>query len=163
MRKPSRHVLLEMLIEHGVEYIFGNPGTTELPLIDGIQDYPLLKYMLALQENVAVAMYSIQGLWTASQYDLPVTYIVCNNPSYRILKHFLANYYFPALGLKNRKSAYTGMNFSEHPLDCAALAEGFGIRGFRVDDPKDLKPILEHALNLGKPSLVDVHIHQGDY
>ena len=45
------------------------------------------------------AMYSIQGLWTAARYDLPVTYIVCNNQSYRILKHFLVNYYFPAQGL----------------------------------------------------------------
>ena len=56
MRKPSRHVMMEMLIDQGVEYIFGNPGTTELPLLDATQDYPQLKYVLALQENVAVAM-----------------------------------------------------------------------------------------------------------
>jgi benzoylformate decarboxylase len=45
-----------MLIAHGVEYVFGNPGTTELPLMDGLQDYPQLKYILALQEASAVAM-----------------------------------------------------------------------------------------------------------
>ena len=109
------------------------------------------------------AMYSIQGLWTAAEYDLPVTYIICNNRSYRILKHFLVNYYFPILGHKDRKSNYPGMNFFQHPLDCAAVAEGFGIQGFKVDSPKDLKPTLEQALSLGKPSLVDVHIHPGDF
>lgn len=109
------------------------------------------------------AMYSIQGLWTAAQYDLPVTFIVCNNHSYRIVKHFLVNYYYPVLGLKDRKSQFTGMNFFEHPFDCAAVAEGFGLRGFRVDGPEDLKPALEQALNLGKPALVDVHIHPGDF
>jgi benzoylformate decarboxylase len=108
------------------------------------------------------AMYSIQGLWTAAQYNLPVTFIVCNNHSYRILKHFLLNYYYPALGFKDRKSEFTGMNF-ELPFDCATVAEGFGVRGFRIDDPEALQPTLEQALNLGKPSLVDVHIHPGDY
>ena len=55
-RRTGRHALLEMLIAHGVKYVFGNPGTTELPLIDGMQDYPQLKYVLALQEASAVAM-----------------------------------------------------------------------------------------------------------
>jgi benzoylformate decarboxylase len=109
------------------------------------------------------AMYAIQGLWSAVQHGLPVTYVICNNRSYRILKHFLVNYYFPVLGLEDRKSAYPGMNFFEHPLNCAAVAEGFGVKGFKVDDPDDLKPTLEKALGLGKPAVVDVHIHPGDF
>ena len=56
MRKTAGHGLLEMLIAHGVEYIFGNPGTTELPIMDGLQDYSNLKYILSLQEASAVAM-----------------------------------------------------------------------------------------------------------
>jgi benzoylformate decarboxylase len=107
------------------------------------------------------AMYSIQGLWTAVQYDLPVTYVICNNQSYRILKHYMANYYLPAQGLGERRSIYPGMNFSNHPLDCAAVAWGFGVQGFTVEDPDDLKPSLEQAFSLGKPALVDVHIHPG--
>jgi benzoylformate decarboxylase len=109
------------------------------------------------------AMYSIQGLWSAVRYGLPVTYIICNNRSYRILKHYLVNYYFPVLGLEDRKSEYPGMNFFDHPLDCAAVAEGFGVKGFKVDEPDDLRPTLEKALGLGKPALVDVHIHPGDF
>jgi benzoylformate decarboxylase len=49
-------ILLEVLSSEGVEYIFGNPGTTELPLIDALLRTPDLKYVLALQEATAVAM-----------------------------------------------------------------------------------------------------------
>jgi benzoylformate decarboxylase len=109
------------------------------------------------------AMYGIQGLWTAAHYDLPVTYVICNNRSYRILKHFLVHYYYPTLGLKDRKSEYIGMNFLKQPLDCAGVAEGYGVQGFRVDQPDELKSTLEKALSLGRPALVDVHIHSGDF
>jgi benzoylformate decarboxylase len=30
----GKHALAELLHQEGVEYIFGNPGTTELPLMD---------------------------------------------------------------------------------------------------------------------------------
>ena len=49
-------VLLEILTSEGVEYIFGNPGTTELPLMDALLSAPAIKYVLALQEATAVAM-----------------------------------------------------------------------------------------------------------
>ena len=52
----GRHAFLEVLYQEGVEYIFGNPGTTELPLIDALVDRPDFKYILALQESVAVGM-----------------------------------------------------------------------------------------------------------
>jgi len=49
-------LLLEILKSEGVEYIFGNPGTTELPLIDALLEVPEIHYVLALQEASAVAM-----------------------------------------------------------------------------------------------------------
>jgi len=49
-------VLLEVLRSEGVEYIFGNPGTTELPLIDAMLETPDIRYVFALQEASAVAM-----------------------------------------------------------------------------------------------------------
>ena len=32
------------------------------------------------------AMYGIQGLWSAAHYQLPVTFVICNNAQYQILK-----------------------------------------------------------------------------
>src|SRR4029077_9850428 len=47
-------VFMESLIGHGVEYIFGNPGTTESPILDALLDYPQLRYIVALHEGVAL-------------------------------------------------------------------------------------------------------------
>jgi benzoylformate decarboxylase len=52
----GRHAFLEVLHQEGVEYLFGNPGTTELPLMDALVDRPDIKYVLALQEASAVGM-----------------------------------------------------------------------------------------------------------
>ena len=52
----GKRALLEMLKAEGVEYIFGNPGTSEGPIIDLLGDYPEFKYILCLQESVAVGM-----------------------------------------------------------------------------------------------------------
>jgi benzoylformate decarboxylase len=57
----GRDVLLEVLRTEGVQYVFGNPGTTELPFIDALADNNStgpadLHYVLALQEATAVGM-----------------------------------------------------------------------------------------------------------
>jgi benzoylformate decarboxylase len=52
----GRSVLLDVLRSEGVTHCFGNPGTTELPFVDALADEGALHYVLALQENVAVAM-----------------------------------------------------------------------------------------------------------
>jgi benzoylformate decarboxylase len=54
--RRGAEVLLDVLQSEGVEYIFGNPGTTELPLMDALLSAPQLKYILALQEASVVAM-----------------------------------------------------------------------------------------------------------
>jgi thiamine pyrophosphate-dependent acetolactate synthase large subunit-like protein len=55
-RLTGKRALLEQLIADGVSYIFGNPGTTEQGFMDVLQDYPQVKFMLALHEGVAVSM-----------------------------------------------------------------------------------------------------------
>ena len=52
----GKQALLEMLKAEGVEHIFGNPGTSEAPIMDMLGDYPELKYFLTLQESVAMGM-----------------------------------------------------------------------------------------------------------
>lgn len=48
--------LLEMLGAAGVDRLFGNPGTTELPLLDELAAFDQIAYHLVLQESVAVGM-----------------------------------------------------------------------------------------------------------
>ena len=50
----GRRVLMESFISHGVRHIFGNPGTTETPLLDSLPAFPQLNYVMTLHEGVAV-------------------------------------------------------------------------------------------------------------
>ena len=51
----GRRVLMESLVLHGVRHIFGNPGTTETPLLDSLPAYPEIDYVMTLHEGVAIA------------------------------------------------------------------------------------------------------------
>src|SRR5208283_3620754 len=53
---PGKTALLELLKQEGVRVMFGNPGTTELPLMDALAGETELRYVLALQEAPAMAM-----------------------------------------------------------------------------------------------------------
>jgi benzoylformate decarboxylase len=48
--------LLQTLETNGVEVIFGNPGTTELPLVAACEQHAKLRYVVALSEVAAVPM-----------------------------------------------------------------------------------------------------------
>jgi benzoylformate decarboxylase len=53
---PGKSALLELLKQEGVRILFGNPGTTELPLMDALAAEQELRYVLALQEAPAMCM-----------------------------------------------------------------------------------------------------------
>src|SRR6201996_1694568 len=53
---PGKTALLELLKQEGVRVMFGNPGTTELPLMDALAAERELRYILALQEAPAMGM-----------------------------------------------------------------------------------------------------------
>ena len=52
----GRHAFLQTLRSEGVRYIFGNPGTSEAPMMSVIHEYPDLEYVMVVQEGVAVGM-----------------------------------------------------------------------------------------------------------
>jgi benzoylformate decarboxylase len=52
----GKRLLLDILRREGVRFIFGNPGTTELPLMEALADSEDIQYVLGLQEAVVLAM-----------------------------------------------------------------------------------------------------------
>ena len=56
MIRKGRDIFLEVLQSEGVTHIFGNPGTTELPLIDALAQTADIHYVLGLQEATVVGM-----------------------------------------------------------------------------------------------------------
>jgi benzoylformate decarboxylase len=54
--KTGRHLIIEQFLADGMTCMFGNPGTVEQGFLDALRDYPAMKYILTLQESVAVLM-----------------------------------------------------------------------------------------------------------
>ncbi len=56
MARRARDVLIDILRDEGITHVFGNPGSTEMPLMDALVDAPDIQYVLGLQEATAVGM-----------------------------------------------------------------------------------------------------------
>lgn len=54
--KTGRQAILEQFLADGMTMMFGNPGTVEQGFLDALADYPALRYVLTLQETIAVMM-----------------------------------------------------------------------------------------------------------
>ncbi len=52
--KTGRFAILEQFLVDGMDHMFGNPGTVEQGFLDALNHYPELKYILTLQETIAV-------------------------------------------------------------------------------------------------------------
>jgi benzoylformate decarboxylase len=52
--RTGRFGIIEQLRADGMKFMFGNPGTVEQGFLDALWDYPDVKYVLTLQETVAV-------------------------------------------------------------------------------------------------------------
>ena len=98
------------------------------------------------------AMFTVSALWTAAHHRIPVTWVICNNASYRILKENVMDY----LGAAHRDRKFVAMDLTDPLIRYDRLAESMGVHGRRVECPADLRPALEEALGLGAPALVDV-------
>ncbi len=98
------------------------------------------------------SMYSITALWTAAHHQIPVTYVMLSNASYRILKLNMVEYLGPAI--KGRK--FVELDLNEPPLRFDKLAEAMGVPACRVERPEDLAGALKVAMASEGPSLVDV-------
>ena len=55
-RRTGRAAFLQLLIDEGVDHLFGNPGTTELPIMEAVSQFPQLNYVLGLQESIVLGM-----------------------------------------------------------------------------------------------------------
>src|SRR6266511_4157850 len=54
--KTGRFAIIEQFLADGMTVMFGNPGTVEQGFLDALGDYPDFRYILTLQETIAVAM-----------------------------------------------------------------------------------------------------------
>jgi benzoylformate decarboxylase len=96
------------------------------------------------------AMYAIQGLWSAAQLSLPITFLILKNRRYAALQEFA-----PVFGYK-ADAALPGTELPD--LDFVALAAGHGVKAARVETAAELRPALEQALRSTAPFLVEIEV-----
>jgi len=99
------------------------------------------------------ALYGIQALWTVAHHRLPVTYVIANNRSYRILKERLVSF--------RGSDKFVGMDLRDPEIDYSGLARSMGLAARRVTDPNDIAPALREAVASGAPQLVEVMVADG--
>lgn len=98
------------------------------------------------------ALYGIQGLWSAAHHRIPVTFVVCNNSQYRILKVCGDVMPLPEMARRN----YLGMDLVDPAVDFVQLAQAFGVKAERTDGADELSDRLAAALAADEPRLIEV-------
>ena len=106
------------------------------------------------------AMLTVQALWTAAAYQIPVVYCICNNAGYRVLKLNLRRWFGDVLHEPDRPSQYIGMDLDQ-PFDLAAIAQAMNVPAERVEDPTRVASALTQALHRDGPVLLDIVIDGG--
>jgi benzoylformate decarboxylase len=101
------------------------------------------------------AMFGIHGLWTMAKYRIPLVVIVFNNRAYMAVKN-----QFRGSDERIRLAAELGADLVDPELNFARLAQTFGIFAQRVEQPAEIAPALQRALEQRGPALVDVIISQ---
>ncbi len=100
------------------------------------------------------ALYGIQGLWTAAHEGIPVTFIICNNAQYQILKHCGDVLPLPHMAARR----YVGMDLVQPEIDFVALARSLGVEAHRISAPDELTERVRCSLTGDRPQLFDVPI-----
>lgn len=108
-RLTGRSAFLGLLRDEGITHLFGNPGTTELPIMHALAEHPELTYVMAMQESVVVSM--ADGFSRASGQLVAANVHV-------------------APGLGNAMGALFGAKFSRTPMILTAgqQEQGHGLR-----------------------------------
>ncbi|MDX2811420.1 thiamine pyrophosphate-binding protein [Streptomyces sp. PA03-5A] len=142
--------LLEILADEGVDRVFGNPGTTELPFLEALSGPgPSPEYVLGVQEGSVVAM--ADGYARATR-----------RPAFASL-HIAAGTANGLIGMLNARRSRTplvvmaGQQDRRHLLqdpmlagDLVALASGAAKRAEEVHRPEDLPFVLRRAFALAR-------------
>jgi benzoylformate decarboxylase len=98
------------------------------------------------------ALYTIQALWTAAHHRVPVTWVIANNASYRILKLNMLKY----LGEGAAGRQFVAMDLTDPPLDFSRIAASFGVQGVRVEHPDQIGDAVQEAQAAQQPRIVDI-------
>ncbi len=126
---------------------FGLPGALGVKL--GLPDKPVVAV-----SGDGSAAWSMQSLWTAAHYRIPVTFVITNNATYRQVKLVRK----VVLGDYPLNEKHLGMELDDPVVDFTMLARSMGVKGEAVKDPGDLHRALKAAFDSDEPRVVEVFV-----
>jgi len=89
---------------------------------------------------------TMQEILTAARYALPVVVIIFNNNSYLLEEH------------RMQKDGMVSFGVDVCAPDFSVFAGACEVKGFKVEDPGELRGVLSQAMSYNSPVLVDVLI-----
>ncbi|MDO5562666.1 MAG: biosynthetic-type acetolactate synthase large subunit [Synergistaceae bacterium] len=96
-------------------------------------------------------MMNIQELDTCARYNIPVKVFLFNNACLGNVRQWQQMFY---------DHRYSQTIYNKSP-DFVKIAEGMGVRGFAASRPEEIRGVIEQALAIDGPALVDFRIPQG--
>ena len=96
------------------------------------------------------SMYAIQALWSAANLKQQTVFIIANNQGYSVLKQ--------RMKLFHDNDAPIAMDFIDPPLDCVAMAKGFGVSGERAEGADAFEAAFARALAHDGPYVIEAMV-----
>ena len=112
-----------------------------------VYNYLILGEERAILFDAGPGLRDIRSL-AESLTDLPITFVITNNKSYRILKQRLQAFH----GSRD----FVGMDFNNPEIDFANIARSLGVTAETITDPDAIRPALDKAIASRGPTLLDV-------
>jgi benzoylformate decarboxylase len=98
-----------------------------------------------------------QGLWSLARYHAPILVVIMNNHSYNEIR---VRNMVASVGGRQFEAGRELVSYLGDPdVDFAKVAEGFGVKGEKVRDPKDLAAAIQRGIKVmrdGRPYMLDV-------
>jgi benzoylformate decarboxylase len=99
------------------------------------------------------AMYTIQGLWSAAHYDVPLVLVVMNNREYAACKRGVDRVVAGGGG-----DGYVGMDLTDPEIDFVGLGRSLGVETRSAETADELSAAVSEALASGAPTLIDAAV-----
>ncbi|EHQ90864.1 biosynthetic-type acetolactate synthase large subunit [Desulfosporosinus youngiae] len=110
----------------------------------GLPDKPVILFV-----GDGGVMMNCQEFATAAEYHFPVKVLILNNQCLGMVAQWQRMFY---------GGRYSQTNLKGSPTDFVKLAEAMGVAGLRVTKPEELGKIIEQALAIPGPVVVDIQI-----
>ncbi len=98
------------------------------------------------------AMYTIQGLWSAAHYDVPLVLVVMNNREYAACKRGIDRV------VSGGADTYVGMDLTDPEIDFLGLGRSLGVETQSAAGTEELSAAVAEALASGAPTLIDAAV-----